>query len=303
MSRELTKEQFVKGGTIDGRRLNKAIKEIVSKLNQLDRGYIAEKWTEGRIVRNWRPCQDRVDDSWPWLRAFNTEADIYTGAGDQEDISNPHREKGYYTPGIAESDPDYIPGTTAAQYIWSESLYFSQPAILLGWDLFMLVTANSALLLGYLNDWVYGANDLKPEGVDEGDPRRDMSLHIAVDSPLDQEDRSLSSLVACKYEFSQREARLTQADWPLAGWVDGYPASFAQNPLRGLYVHHPLYIPIHANSRVRVSIVIPDHKETGGLDEHGGWYRTDEINAVAPWNNSTFNMTLGFLEVVENGKD
>lgn len=299
MPRELTQEVFAEESTIDGMRLNKAIREIVNALNKVDRGYIAEKWTEQTIIRNWMPEKLGKASRLPWLRAYNHFSDIGPEGGDPEDISNPHREKGYDVPEMpTRYDPiGGSPHSTKLQYIWSETLYFSQPAILVDWQLIMLIEGLGATgTLGFYepSNWSWQAVPGLPEGEKLGDFHRDMSMHIAVDSPLDLGDRSLSDLVAIQRRFTLNYSRITalKAGWPAAGWTDAYPTGFPMGALKGFYRDIPLYIPIHARSRVRFSLVIP----YWAGEPLGGWKQI-------PWHQQTFNLTVSFLEPVENGKD
>lgn len=297
--RELTQEVFADRATIDGMRLNKAIKDVISKINKLDRGYIFEKWMESRIQRNWMPAQDFSAHRWPWLRAYNQVTDIYTDSGEESDISNPHREKSYRIEGLAD-EPIGDPLVVPTQLIWSETLFFSQPAILVDWTLLLLTEGAGAhgSLGDYINNWEFGVDDTKPEGFGTGDSRQDMSMLISVDNPLDQEDRSLSDIIAVQYEFSLKESKFCQFGWP-AGVTEGYPNAtvFSMGALKGMCRMVSLYIPIHAKSRVRISVVIPDYNDAGA--DTRGW----NVNQNIPWGNQAFNQTLTFLEPLEDGKD
>ena len=159
--------------------------------------------------------------------------------------------------------------------------------------------AGASVTPRYENQFEYGADDIRPEGVNAGAPRKDLSIHISVDSPLDLEDRSLSSLVMLQSGFSLRESKICQFGWPAGGWSDGYPSGHKQGALHGMYRPNKLYIPVHADSRVRVSVVIPYYNETIVADNRG-W---SEGGTEVPWWNQTFVQTLSYLEPIENGKD
>lgn len=298
MSRRVTKEQFGKGGVINPRRIEKALLDATSTLNNLPRGRIQEKWTPTQFVRSWSPIPRVCHHRWPFMRSINDENDIYTDSGDPEDISNEQREKGYYIDGLQEVTGDPI--DTPRHYIWSETLFFQNPVILVYWSLLMLVDGDSAVTPAYLNDWEYGADDSKPEDGATGDPRRDFTRIISVDSELDREDRSLSDVVAIRRDFSLREAQLSQVGWSLpSSGNQGWPTTPAWGAMNGFYQDDILYIPIHAKSRVRISHVLPFYNDTMNSD-HRGW---NVLGTEEPWWNQTFNMNLVALELIENGRD
>jgi len=310
--RELTQEVFAANGTIDGMRINKAIKEIVDAMNNVDRGYIFEKWVENKVVRNITPVQNTgsatiVHHDRPWLRSFNHVNDIFnTAAGEDADIVNPHREKSYRAEGQPEEYAAAVPPSDATlQYIWSETLFFSAPVILIDWQLILMVEgagANTGIGSGvFINDWEYGNDDTKPEGVAVGNPRKDFAMLVAIDSPLDLEDRSLSDVVLVRKYFSLREAQISQAGWPAAGWNDGFPGGYPMGAIHGMHQRMPLYLPVHANSRVRFSLVHPFYPDDAGADNRG--WNINTASQRRPGQSCTWNQTLHFLEPVENGQD
>lgn len=300
MPRHLTKEIFTEDGTIDGIRLNRAIRQIIDQLNKVDRGYVAEKWTETKMVRNYIPDQRSQTLRYPWLRAYNTDIDIFAETGDSGDISNEHREKSYSTNGMPTRYNNGTPKDVTQQHIWSETFYFNQPAILVNWNLLMRVEGLGrwGTPTKLVNDWLWSSNP--PDGESVGDPHRDFAMTISVDSPLDLGDRSMSDLVAVQHNFSMADSQVSHTDWPATGWATGYPTgylggAFPAGALKGMYRDIPLYLPIHAGSRVRLSLVIPWWSISSG--PRGGWDYLSTFDA------QMFNQVLHVLEPIENGKD
>lgn len=294
--RDLTKEIFANNATIDGMRLNKAIKEVISEMNNVKRGYIADKWVENRIIRAYQPTNkyNINGHKWPWLRAFNRTSDISAGTT-VTTRANKHREKGYARKPFQDENEASGPLDTQ-QYIWSDVLYFKQPAILIDWTLIMQVDGTGSIGAFFENDWDTGLDDYG----NVNQARRDMVMRISVDSPLDSEDRALGSTVAIQRDFSLRDSQISTFGWG-GGFTDGYPAGYPSGPLHGVFRRLDMNIPVPAGSRVRTALIIPYYDDTSAADNRG-WHKGSVLKD-RPWFNQMFNHSLSFLEPVENGKD
>ena len=138
--RAITDEQFTDGTTIDGSRLQKALKDMETRFNNIPRGDLSTQWLPTQFIAGWSPQRPDLPryHTWPWHRSLNFEQDILIDAGDIDNVTNRHREKGYRVPGI---DPDFIePGLQLAetQLIWDQTFFFSDPVILVDWTLFLI---------------------------------------------------------------------------------------------------------------------------------------------------------------------
>ncbi len=283
--RVITDEQFTDGTTIDGSRLQKALKDMETRFNNIPRGDLSTQWLPTQFIAGWSPQRPDLPryHTWPWHRSLNFEQDILIDAGDIDNVTNRHREKGYRVPGI---DPDFIePGLQLAetQLIWDQTFFFSDPVILVDWTLFLITDSTQVLNRYYTNDWTFTGPDT-PDGFSIGDLTKDLILNISVDSDLDREDRSLADIVVKRSKFTVALQTVSQIDWPAAGWPD-MSTPYPGGPPHGIVVTMPLYVPIHQRSRVRMSIVIPRYRPLVG----SGW-------TVNPYTNQVVNNCLTVLE-------
>ena len=88
--RKITKQQFSKGTTVDGDRLDKALQDTTSYLNAIPSGSSAVRYTQTQVVTGWTALQTIANENQaPWLRFHNGTGDM-NGTGT---IAHPYRVK------------------------------------------------------------------------------------------------------------------------------------------------------------------------------------------------------------------
>lgn len=277
MIRKLAKRlQFSSNTTADGNRLDAFMREVVGRFNNLRPTDIERRWTETMFVSGWQPAVVASGQgSTPFLQAQNT-LDQFV---DPDDLSpqNKWRVKGTEVPGI---EPDVDAGANGYQWAWTQAFYFYRPVILtrLSWA---LRTDGVA----FVNNFQYGVSP--PPGKSNGDYVDDFCVEISVDNPYSVENRAQGTSEVQYTDFSMRGALVSHLGNP-AGVSDLEPPYEAAGnvPSGGVLFHQDLGIPIPHNSRVRVSLVMPQY-DIGTYD--AGW-------GEDPWFKHIYSTTLGVAE-------
>tara|TARA_R110002020_G_scaffold264832_1_gene479586 strand:- start:15288 stop:16229 length:942 start_codon:yes stop_codon:yes gene_type:complete len=304
--RTITNEQFTDGTTIDGDRLQKALKDLESRFNDIPRGDIKTKWLPTQFISGWSPTPPQPsvfpfnDQSWPFLRSINQVNDIVTDAGDLSNITNKNREKGYRIPGIDPdiAEPDVGLSGDPQQYIWETTLFFSDPVVLVDWTVFLIIDSPQILDRYYKNDWTWHGPDT-PEGISVGDLTKDLVLNVSVDCELDREDRSLSDVEVKKSNFKVALKKFSQIDWPnpLLFTPPEMSVLYAGGPLAGVALPLSLYVPIHQRSRVRLSIIFPKYPPTY-VNTPPPFAGAPQAWTEYPWSSQVMNSCLTVMEPI-----
>ncbi len=275
-------DQFSNSTTLDGSRLERLLRDIVSRFNALQPKDITKRYVETRYLLGYRPSYPALtsQDRLPWMGVANwNNAVELTGAAPEDGFQNPWRHKGTNLPLIV---PDEA-ATDDNQYSWTTALYFSQPVVLN--NIYLGLTQSA----GFSGTLVYGA--APPPGYATGDSLNDMFLLVHVDDPFVRENRDLNQVAVYKGKFKLTgwSARNVTTDQPT---VDMTPAlglfAPATTPLGGAYVElRNLNVPIPESSRVRFSVVIPRYP----VAYDTGWFQN-------PWARSIFSGAIDVLESV-----
>jgi hypothetical protein len=312
--RNLTKELFYNGTTIDGSRLEKAVGEVVDGINELDKGNTKQRFVATQYHAGFNP-QDRSAATkygkFPWLKMRN---DDVLGSSVEGAPFNILRFKGTMVPGI-ENFQSTVGATTSLgdQFAWTRMFHFSRPAILYGVSVMMHIDggANGArpytgtrdpavvpVPYTYNNTGLGGAAG-PPPGFTPTDNTVDVPLVVDVMNPGSPEDAELTDVEVTRTQWAVNEEMFSLiAPSPSAvGWTDMTPHydSTGVTDTRALggriVEYRDLNIPIHEQGRVRLAVSIPLYD--GTVYTRGTW-------GADPWYLQAWSITLTVLEEVQS---
>ncbi len=279
MPRELTKEQFADGTTIDGDRIDRAMQESVDRFNSIPKGDLKNRFLRNTYALGWQPrVLASLGTDLPWMPETNSASYLATGAVAPTRYENYLRVKGNRAPGT-------LPGGTETSLVCTVPIAFPAPVILD--DLAFMMTTDHTLagIREYTNTFVYGA--APPPGFTAGDSVEDVSIVVQVDSPLLPENQALSS-VAFAYH---RVQLLREVYWtvdPGAAPASDMTLVYPGGTVSGVYLRaRNMAIRIPARARVRFHFVIPEYS----VATTAGW-GTDTVTA------QMFDMNICTLEEV-----
>jgi len=231
--RVVTKEHFSTGTTIDGNRVDRALDDVVDRVNNVPYGDLKKRWMPTTYVAGWTPqspdtLEQTVDDitgsaagqiapthHWPWMKVRNRPEEVAAGTigaadGDDVVITNQYRVKGGRCPGVFPFGRAV--GTTTnftlndtpfgAQYAWTRSWFIENPSILDHIDLILETDHQSAGgggLRVYNNDFKYGDN--APDEYAPSTDDRGLVIVASVDSEFDREDRNMADIEVLRKSF------------------------------------------------------------------------------------------------------
>ena len=311
--RNLTKELFYDGTTIDGSRLEKAVGEVVDGINELDKGNTKQRFVATQYHAGFNP-QDRSASAqygkFPWLKMRN---DDVLGSSVEGAPFNILRFKGTMVPGI-ENFQSTVGATTSLgdQFAWTRMFHFSRPAILYGVSVMMHIdggagatrpytgTHNVALIPYTYNIAVSGE---PPPGFAADADTVDIPVVLDVMNPGSPEDAELTDVEVTRTQWVVNEEMFSLiAPSPVAaGWTDMAPPydstgggapNLHGRALGGRIVEYrDLNIPIHEHGRVRLAVSIPLYD--GTKYTQGTW-------GTIPWYLQAWSITLTVLEEVQS---
>lgn len=254
--REVTKEQFSANSTIDGRRIDKAVEDVVDRANAVEKRDLKRRFFQTQFIGSYAPATGKdggvinpisFDDAFPFLDARNTVADAV------------HE---YRVKGVKRTDQT----SASNSMIETASFYFNRPVV---------ITAVSAILesgsITYRNDFEYTSDTQAGKADMDSD---DFAVSISVDNPFLPENRELSSEVYHRFNFNLksqlfRPLNTATPPVPYAPTSEMMPDSTKLSDgtkslpnMWGVVIDdQALNIPVPRNSRVRFSIVIPEYYE------------------------------------------
>ena len=298
--REITDQQFSTGTTIDGSRIDDAMSDAVDRFNDVPRSDIATRWTQMQYVMGFSKPNTSAIGTQPFLPIKNDDA--FTFNPPPEVIQNPWRIK-------ACDMIDVQPAQAAAncQYAWTVPIHFSNPVIVDSIHVFLTkdnatdTTGSTAAIVEYNGPFAYGAT--APPGSSTGENSEDLSIVMHVDSPFAPEERSQNDVEVVRNRFQINRENFTQIPWPSyatstnaggSAWTDMLPAQYpGGGPAGSAIILNDLNVPIHANARVRLAMVIPPLSLTFGTRVNNTWSST-----VATWGAAYYTMVLTVLEEI-----
>ena len=307
-NRNITKEVFYDGTTIDGTRLEKGMGEIADGINDVKKGNTKQRFVATQYHAGFNPI-DRTSGHkyhfFPFLRHNNTVGGT-VGAVPVNAPFNPLRFKSSAVPGI---DPD---AGNADQYFWTRSFHFERPVVVHGVSVLIHLDVGSDADRPYpgtrdpavvprpyeYNNTGLPGGGAPPQGFAPTSNTIDVPIVLDVMNPAAPEDAKLTDVEVVRARFVSNEEKtsIVVPDPSGTGWDDFAPnynsgdITDAQ-PLYGRIVEYrDLNIPVHERSRVRLAIAVPFYD--GALYTQGTW-------GDIPWFIQAWSVTLTVLEEVQ----
>jgi hypothetical protein len=272
--RELTKEQFADGTTIDGNRIDIGVGDVVDRFNNIQPRDLKKRWVPNTIISGWAPSQfynfNNQERPLPWVGGSNSiSASVATGTTAPDAVLN-----------------DYIvKGMPLAQDYMSQSIHTSNPIIIQHVDAMFLLDDPAEP-----NAYFVGAWETPPAPVIVSD---DISVVVQVDNEFNKELRSMDSKVVARSSFVLNNEQITVNTRPtnaalFAAGDDMIPVGFTGGAFTGVHVRmRGLNIPIRRDARVRFFVSIPAFK---------AWTPTNVV-----WNHQYYSFTWTILEEIQSG--
>ena len=286
--RHVTQEQFADSTTVDGDRIDSAMESFERQTNKVPQGDIQTKWTPTMFVAGWTP-QDSTQTAihhWPWLPSINTSDWVMAGSTIPTHFNNFERVKGYEIPGV---NPLAVNNFLASQYIWTTSFYVTRPSVVTNIDILLHTDSVArATTWEFTNSFEYGSQP--PQGYANTQASEDFYFSLHVDAPTSTENRMLNEIEILRSQFAVKESTTSYSDWG-AGFADMTPSGYPGGPPHGVLCQTDVDVPLHQNSRVRLSLAIPPAISSAGLAYSSSWGST-------PWFKQQFTAVLHMLEEV-----
>ena len=304
-NRHMTDEQFAEGTTIDGDRLDTAMRQVAEGFNKVPKGDIGTRFVPNTYVLGYSPPLDPVrfagstlTHHWPWLDHANDAQTLEGNAPD--DYLNRLREKGYETPGIV-SPPDPTagrPATGGTHWIWTTSLAFHKPVVVRKLHVSLEVDHTSlGASAWFLNTFSHGVTP--PPNLTGGADAQDFAISMHVADLSMAEDRQFDSQEILRRAFRLHRETIWQLDTATPGTVRQWPLSPNFNDLTveypglspaGAWIEMDVNVPIHADSRIHFGLIMPEYDGvTVGTVPWG----------VNPWYCQYYHVSMTVLEEVE----
>jgi len=250
MPRIFTDEQFADGTTIDGTRIDRALEDMVGRVNRVPHGDLKRRWLPIPFCFGYQPDPAEVIQ-YPFQLIKKDLDAAYILAPFPESVANKYWVKGVYMDDTMLN----VAGAAAAQrpwWVWTHAWEFIKPVIVDDIFIFLMIDAE------YDNTFAVGTSYLS-----------DFHVVATVDSPFAREDRVENAVIFARHGFRmEAEAWSNRTLVPTAIMQPSHPAAAVAGhaPLDGIAVHgRNLNIPLHGNARLRLQIVLPkgDAQGTG----------------------------------------
>ena len=288
--RHITKEQFADNTTVDGDRIDSAMESFERHINEVPEGDVLTKWMPTTFVAGWIPQESTPTTihHWPWMTTPNISDWVQSGTTTPKRFVNTERVKGSRIPGIDPSRAEDLP-LPNSQWVWETSFQIHRPAIVTHLDVFLMVDNPGLGSRKYTNGFKYGA--LPPQGFANNQASEDFTFCLHVDSPTSTENRQLNEIELARNSFVLQQSRISDSRGQ-GTYNDMQPNSFPGGFVSGIYEPVHCEAPLHQNSRVRISCVIPPVLPSGSTSSYtSSW--GDE-----PWFQQHFGVVLHMLEEV-----
>jgi len=303
-TRNLTKEVFYDGTTVDGTRLEKAVNDIVEGVNSVEKGNTKQRFVATQYHSGFNP-PSRLDPNrysrWPWLQLNNGATGSYSGVKSVDAPYNPVRLKGSSIPGINLQED------LGDQYVWTRTLYFDKPVVLHAVSVFLHNDTGSNGSKPYTGTYVTGGPDpytyyspagSPPQGFSATSDTVDLPIVLDVMNPGTPEDAEMTDVEFTRtlYTINGEPSSTHMPNATATGWNDFQPHYDSGDvtdarPLYGRVVEYRgLNIPVHQRARVRIAIALP---------LYDGTTYTRATWGAAPWYLQAWSSTITVLEEVQ----
>ena len=277
--------QHANGTTIDGDLLDISLEDLVFAMNNIPARHLKRRFLQTQFVRKLTPVPYTAptleQDCTPFLLTRNNAAEVL-GTVPPDGLQNEWRNKGHDNKSILDTTyDDRIRGT----YAWTNSIYFSKPVIMTGFSVKFWQPTD----YDWPNNWVWGTDP--PADKIAGQSVDDLFIEVSVDNPFNMEARNLNDIEIHKLRFPVTSQMMATALAVPSHDLTNTP-NLATNALQ-LWVHlDNLCIPLHRDTRVRISLVIPQYNVEG--NDVSGW--EGPANLYYPWQSTSFALTTTVLE-------
>lgn len=277
-SNRIVSQQFDRGITLDGNRIENNLQRLAQVLNEVTPEYIRRRWYPTHWSSGYLPsllAYPIAIPQLPWAVEYN--------GGDPDPVAqtpttyqNPYRHKACAVATINPATKTPALRADGTLYTWEQSLYLSKPTMLDRVTLFWLIDS------AYPNPFTYQVG--APPPFANGDPSQDFSVTVLVDSVSETEDRTQTSVEVVAGQFSAARARICKVQPDPA--LDTMQPPFPTGPAWGLAVDIPATVLLPENCRVRFCITVPQYGSTTAAN----WGDT-------PWTLQVTSLHVGLYEV------
>ena len=279
--------QHANGCTADGDLLDISMKDLVLGVNNIPPRWLKRRFMQSQFIQRLMPCSydaaTYVQDPPPFLMIHNSDATV-VGSPSADGTQNEWRLKGTDNPAIPAGT---FNNTLVGQYAWTNAIYFRDPVILTG----LALRCWAPAAFNWLNDWTYHTD--APPGKTDGQSLDDLFLEISVDNPFSMEARNLNDIELHKLRFPVSSQMMSTALVAPDNLLSVAPNQTTNLPQLFINLDN-LCIPLHRDTRARISLVIPQY-ENAAEDDIAGWVSSGGI-MYKPWQSTSFTLTATVLE-------
>jgi hypothetical protein len=203
------------------------------------------------------------------MNIINADADVI-GAVPADGYTNPLRLKG----------TSQIASQIDAQYACTNSLYFRKPVILHS----VHISLHQHI---FLSDIPTYEGEGPPDGSENGDPFNDFYLDVSIDNPYLTENRAMADVEIQRVRFRLDGDAFSRLGISLLSVPYNDMTPTRRTKMEGVHINlRNLDIPIHRDSRLRYSLVIPH-------------YTDDDYWGTTPWTINDYSWSITVLEGLE----
>ena len=303
-NRHLTHEVFYEGTTVDGSRLEKGMRDINDGFNDVALGDIDSRFVAVQYHGGFSPQPYTAANKhhFPWLEIRNQATVDVVGETPSLAPFNQLRFKGTEVPGIALNDDNVARDGT--QWAWTRTFSFKRPVVLQEMSVLMHLDSGIYVPRPYKGEdaSVAGADAYEfgnspPAGFSAGDYTSDVCVLVDVFNPSTPEDATMTDMpyVRRRWVVNREVFNTFKVNVSGVGWDDMFPHfdSGDMTTVRALdgrlLEDKDLNIPIPANSKVRVAVIIPQYNNSSVTSSWG----------AVPWYVQAWSGTLTVLEEIQ----
>ena len=344
-NRHVSDQQFSDGTTIDGSRIEDALQDLEDHVNEVPKGDIKQRFMQTQVVAGYSPHAEAWTDGtdigglvlnqnvaglnanvstavtgtmFPFMPVYNSAANLSQLAPvvAPTAYTNPHRFKGYETPGIPvdptngfgfEQNRGSVPVPaqiyeTEGQYAWEMSWAFRKPVVVANVSIFLMtddhanagISAAKKALMPFRNDFLFDSPPVANPPYSSGSPSEDLCVQLLVDDAFMKEDRSLTDINLMRHRFQITKENVSTIVWTTqSAGSDMEPTLYPGGNPKGCVINLDCNLPIPEESRARLAIIIPKYQlQALGEGVHGGW-------RGCPWFRQHYTVCVTLLEEIQ----
>ena len=247
--RRFTQKQFASKVAIVGSKIDRALRDLVDRYNQLQPQDVGKRWVHVVRTGGYSPSLDR-QTPFPYLPVWNGSPSNVFDAGS---ASNLYRFKG--SPDTGTLDPTADP---YALPIWTQQFYFRKPARLIGvnWNALSCGGTLEGLSNMYADTFKYGTP--APPNKHEGEWVNDLYLDVSITNRFYPQDMTKAETCVQRFAVDARMMLFSELQ-PGSAYdsiVPVYPMTTDQYTPYGVYMDiRNINVQIPEFSVVRLGII------------------------------------------------